>query len=80
MTNFVLGKGHLYLKPLKEPAMKTYTFDVYRDVSGQWRWRLKAKNGKIVADGSEGYASRRNARRAALAFGKAVLVLPAEGH
>lgn len=28
-------------------------------------WRLVAKNGKIVADGSEPYATRSNARRAA---------------
>lgn len=29
-----------------------------------WYWRLVAGNGKIVADGSEGYASKSNARRA----------------
>lgn len=30
-----------------------------------WYWRLRAKNGRIVADGSEPYGSRSNARRAA---------------
>jgi uncharacterized protein YegP (UPF0339 family) len=29
-----------------------------------WYWRLRARNGRIVADGAEGYASKRNAIRA----------------
>lgn len=32
---------------------------VYMDAAGQWRWRLKAKNGRIVADGGEGYKTKR---------------------
>lgn len=38
-----------------------------KDTAGRpgWRWRLRASNGHIVADGSEGYASRKNAERAA---------------
>ena len=32
-------------------------FRVYKDVSGQWRWRFTAGNGKIVASG-EGYRRR----------------------
>lgn len=40
-------------------------FDVYQDATGEWRWRLVARNGRIVADGAESYASKRNARRAA---------------
>ena len=39
-------------------------FEVYRDKSGDWRWRLRAANGRIVADSAEGYASRRNLYRA----------------
>ena len=39
----------------------------YQDKAGQWRWRIRAGNGLIVADGSEGYASRRNVRRAWMA-------------
>ena len=35
---------------------------------GLWYWRLRAQNGKIIADGSEGYATRYNARRAAKAL------------
>jgi len=30
----------------------------------QWYWRLRAANGRIVADGAEGYASKRNVLRA----------------
>lgn len=37
---------------------------VYKDAAGQWRWRLKAKNGRIVADSGEGYKTRRGAVRA----------------
>ena len=38
--------------------------DIYCDSEGQWRWRLRAGNGRIIADGSEGYRSKRNAERA----------------
>ncbi|AXG08779.1 DUF1508 domain-containing protein [Haloplanus rubicundus] len=39
-------------------------FEVYEDRAGEWRWRLRHRNGEIVADGGEGYASRRGAREA----------------
>lgn len=39
-------------------------FDIYQDKGGDWRWRLRARNGRIVADSAEGYASKRNAYRA----------------
>lgn len=29
----------------------------------EWRWRLRAKNGRIIADSGEGYVHRRDARR-----------------
>jgi hypothetical protein len=34
-----------------------YNFHTYKDNAGQWRWRLVAANGRIVADSSEGYSS-----------------------
>lgn len=37
---------------------------IYQDRAGEWRWRLKAANGKIVADSSEGYKRRSAADRA----------------
>jgi uncharacterized protein len=38
-------------------------FEVYEDRAGEWRWRLVHRNGNIIADGGEGYASKRNAIR-----------------
>lgn len=45
-----------------------WTLTVYRDRAGEWRWRIKAANGRIVADSGEGYTSRANACRAARRF------------
>lgn len=39
-------------------------FEVYKDTAGEWRWRMVASNGRIVADSGEGYGSKGNARRA----------------
>ena len=39
-------------------------FEVYEDSAGEWRWRMVASNGRIVADGGEGYSSRSAVRRA----------------
>jgi uncharacterized protein YegP (UPF0339 family) len=36
-------------------------YEIYRDTSGEWRWRLKSGNGKVVAQG-EGYKTRGGAR------------------
>jgi uncharacterized protein YegP (UPF0339 family) len=42
------------------------TIEVYPGLFAfRWYWRLKAKNGEIVADGSEAYYSKSNAKRAA---------------
>jgi uncharacterized protein YegP (UPF0339 family) len=30
-------------------------FVVYKDTAGYYRWRLKAENGRIIADSGEGY-------------------------
>jgi uncharacterized protein YegP (UPF0339 family) len=38
--------------------------EIYRDQSAEWRWRLVHRNGEILADSGEGYASRANAQRA----------------
>jgi uncharacterized protein YegP (UPF0339 family) len=31
------------------------TYYYYKDSKGEWRWRLKASNGRIIADSGEGY-------------------------
>lgn len=42
-----------------------WTINVYRDTIGEWRWKLKATNGKIIADSAEGYKRERSAANAA---------------
>lgn len=39
-------------------------FNLYRDVDGEWRWFLKAKNGRTLADSGEGYQRKIDAIRA----------------
>jgi uncharacterized protein YegP (UPF0339 family) len=36
----------------------------HAEAQSAWYWRLRARNGRIVADGGEGYASKRGCRRA----------------
>jgi len=36
-------------------------FEIYEDAAEEWRWRLRHRNGNIVADSGEGYASRSSA-------------------
>lgn len=31
---------------------------MYQDDVGEWRWRLRARNGKIIAEGGEGYQNK----------------------
>ena len=33
---------------------------MYEDKPGEWRWRLVARNGKIIADSGEGYTNSRD--------------------
>ena len=35
--------------------------DVYQDIAGGWRWRLVARNGRILADSAESYIDENNA-------------------
>ena len=45
--------------------MRTAKLEIYRDANREWRWRLRAANGRIVADSGEGYRCRASVRRAA---------------
>ena len=38
-------------------------FEVFRDNAGEWRWRLVASNGNIIADSGEGYQSKQGVER-----------------
>ena len=42
-----------------------WLFHTYKDKADEWRWTLKADNGKIVADSGEGYSSLEAVRKAA---------------
>ena len=35
-------------------------YEIYKDVQGYWRWRLKASNGRIIADSGEGYWNKQD--------------------
>ena len=65
--------------------MTPSTISLYRDAKGRYRWRLKAPNGKIIADSGQGYARAANRktgiRAMALAFGMdaAQAEIPREG-
>lgn len=46
--------------------MRHYTpkIKIYRDHDGFYRWRLLGANGKILADGGEGYVSKYSCEKA----------------
>jgi len=44
--------------------MRQAKLEIYRDGRREWRWRLRASNGRIVADSSEGYRRRASVRKA----------------
>jgi len=33
-------------------------FELYKSSNGEYRWRLKATNGQVIATGGEGYSSK----------------------
>lgn len=39
-------------------------FEVYKDAKGEFRWRLVARNKKIIADSGEGYKTASGCERA----------------
>jgi uncharacterized protein YegP (UPF0339 family) len=38
-------------------------FELYREAGGDWRWRLRTRNGNVVADSAEGYRNRDDCER-----------------
>jgi uncharacterized protein len=39
-------------------------YEIYKDASGQWRWRLWAANYRIIANSGEGYYNRTDCEHA----------------
>ena len=42
----------------RDPSELESRYELYEDRADEWRWRLKAPNGEIIADSSEGYKTR----------------------
>ena len=36
-------------------------FEIYKDKSGEFRWRLVHTNGQVIANSGEGYTTKENA-------------------
>lgn len=60
--------------------MKSHgTVTVYRGAKREWRWTIKARNGRIVGASSEGYHDRRRAfENLRLVTSVRILALPSE--
>jgi len=37
-------------------------FEIYKDAKGEFRWRLVASNGQMIANSGEGYKSKDSAK------------------
>ena len=51
---FIINKGDTM-------SQNSLTWTFFTDVKGEWRWRSKSTNGKIVGASSEGFTSKQNA-------------------
>jgi uncharacterized protein YegP (UPF0339 family) len=38
-------------------------FELYEDTGGEWRWRLRHRNGNLIASSGEGYTRKHNAQK-----------------
>ena len=38
-------------------------FELFRDRNDEWRWRLRHRNGNVIATSGEGYTRKHNARK-----------------
>jgi uncharacterized protein len=56
-TRTLLEIGSTEQKARKEQQMK---YIMYKDTTGQWRWRLVAANGRIIANSGESYANKQD--------------------
>ncbi len=48
--------------------MAAMKLEVYKDKRGEWRWRVKTRNGKLVAEGGEGYKNKKSMVRNLVKF------------
>lgn len=50
----------------KKKTTFTVSIEIYTDRAKQFRWRLKASNGRILADSGESYTRRSRCQHAAI--------------
>lgn len=55
--------GRIVLKGMSLCKVK-YGTCIYRDGRREWRWRLRASNGRIMTDSGEGYRRQVSVRKA----------------
>lgn len=53
-------------------SAKNPCFQVYRDRKREWRWRLRAANGRVLADSGEGYKRQKACERAIVSVWKVI--------
>ena len=62
-TLFILAVGQVaFVTPrpaVAQDKKSAATFEVYKDKAGEFRWRLRMTNTKVIATSGEGYASKR---------------------
>ncbi|SMO56906.1 YegP family protein [Halorubrum cibi] len=56
-----IGRVREYAPDADALEVGNAAFEIYEDAAAEWRWRLRHRNGNVVADSGEGYASRSNA-------------------
>ncbi|WP_458207108.1 HVO_2922 family protein [Haladaptatus sp. NG-SE-30] len=64
------------VEALRPPTQAT--FEVFEDDAGEWRWRLRHRNGNIIADSGEGYSSKRAAKKGIESVKRNALGAPVE--
>lgn len=53
----------LFLEFLQDEK-RQFNLYIYRDDKGQWRWRARAQNNRVLADSAEGYGERQGVEHA----------------
>lgn len=49
--------------------------EMYEDTASEWRWRLKADNGKIVAVGGEGFVTKYTCRESIVSMNEGLIAI-----
>lgn len=63
-VKFTKGNDHSKVWQKRRGRVQQTSVEVFKDSKGQWRFRLKAANGEIIAQ-SEGYTRRYTAHQGA---------------